>query len=158
MYRRILVPVDGSATSMQGLKEAIRLAAEQRAQLQVLNVIDEMSVLQSVDMYGVSDAGALFEGLRDAGRKTLAQAEALTRRHRVKADLKMVESRTVRVCDVIVDAAKKWRADLIVMGTHGRRGVTRMLLGSDAEGVLREAPVPVLLVRAESQKKVARRR
>ena len=158
MYRRILVPVDGSATSMQGLNEAMRLATDQRARLQVLNVVDELGVLQSLDMYGVTDVGELIEGLREAGRNTLEEAAALTRRRRVKAEFRLVESRTSRVCDVIVDAAKKWRADLIVMGTHGRRGVTRMLLGSDAEGVLRNTPVPVLLVRATSRAGRGRRR
>lgn len=158
MYRRILVPIDGSATSMQGLNEAIRLATDQRARLQVLNVVDELGVLQSVDMYGVADMGEVIEGMREGGRKTLDEAEAITRRRRVKAEFRLVESRTQRVCDVIVDAAKRWRADLIVMGTHGRRGVTRMLLGSDAEGVLRNAPAPVLLVRAAGGRRGARRR
>ena len=158
MYRRILVPIDGSPTSMQGLEEAIRLAADQRARLHVLNVVDEMSVLQSIDMYGVADAGEMIEGLRQAGRKTLEEAAALTRRRRVKADFRVLDSRTLRVCDVIIEEAKKWRADIIVMGTHGRRGMTRMLLGSDAEGVLRTTPVPVLLVRAAAQAKGGRAR
>ena len=158
MYRRILVPIDGSPTAMQGLNEAMRLATDQQARLLVLNVVDELGVLQSVDMYGVSLMDEVIEGLREGGRKTLDEAEALTRRRRVKAEFRLVDSRTSRVCDVIVDAAKKWRADLIVMGTHGRRGVTRMLLGSDAEGVLRGAPAPVLLVRAAAQKRLGRRR
>jgi nucleotide-binding universal stress UspA family protein len=158
MYRRILVPIDGSPTSMQGLNEAIRLAADQRARLHVLYVVDELIVVQSLDAFGVPNTGDLIEGLRQAGREALAAAEALTRRRRVKADLRMLDSRTLRVCDVIVDEAKKWRADLIVMGTHGRRGVTRMLLGSDAEGVLRATPVPVLLVRATSRPARGRRR
>ncbi|OGA03593.1 MAG: hypothetical protein A2W68_19295 [Betaproteobacteria bacterium RIFCSPLOWO2_02_64_14] len=151
MYRRILVPIDGSPTSMQGLKEAIRLGADQRARLHVLHVVDELIVVQSLDAFAMSNAGDLIESLREAGRKALAEATALTRRHRVKADIRMLDSHTLRVCDVIVDEAKKWRADLIVMGTHGRRGMTRMLLGSDAEGVLRNTPVPVLLVRAVAQ-------
>ena len=158
MYRRILVPIDGSPTSMRGLKEAIRLAADQRARLQVLNVVDELIVLQSLDAFSMSNTGDLIEGLREAGRKALAEATALTGRHGVKAAIRMLDSRTLRVCDVIVEEAKKWRADLIIMGTHGRRGVTRMLLGSDAEGVLRSTPVPVLLVRAEVQGKGTRRR
>ena len=158
MYRRILVPIDGSPTSMQGLTEAIRLAADQRARLDVLYVVDELIVVQSLDAFGVPNTGDLIEGLRQAGKEALAEAEALTRRHRVKADLRMLDSRAQRVCDVIVGEAKKWRADLIVMGTHGRRGVTRVLLGSDAEGVLRNTPVPVLLVRATAQGGPARRR
>jgi nucleotide-binding universal stress UspA family protein len=56
------------------------------------------------------------------------------------------------VADVIVENAKKWRADLIVMGTHGRRGITRVVMGSDAEGVVRNTPVPVLLIRAQARK------
>jgi nucleotide-binding universal stress UspA family protein len=158
MYRRILVPVDGSATSMQGLREAVRLAADQSARLHVLNVVDELILAQSLDAFGMSNTGDLIEGLREAGRKALAEATALTRRHGVKADIRMLDSRTLRVCDVIVGEAKKWRADLIVMGTHGKRGLTRMLLGSDAEGVLRNTPVPVLLVRATAQRKAARGR
>jgi nucleotide-binding universal stress UspA family protein len=143
---------------MQGLTEAIRLAADQRARLDVLYVVDELIVVQSLDAFGVPNTGDLIEGLRQAGKEALAAAEALTRRHRVKADMRMLDSRTQRVCDVIVGEAKKWRADLIVMGTHGRRGVTRVLLGSDAEGVLRNTPVPVLLVRATDQRGSARRR
>jgi nucleotide-binding universal stress UspA family protein len=76
----------------------------------------------------------------------------------VKADASLVESRGRPVSDVILDEARKWRADLIVMGTHGRRGVNRLLLGSDAERVLRSAPVPVLLVRPEERKKRAARK
>jgi nucleotide-binding universal stress UspA family protein len=117
-----------------------------------------MTVLQSIDTYGLTDVGPLIEGLREGGRRTLDEAAALAGKHRVKADFRMVESRTARVSDVIIDAAKKWRADIIVMGTHGRRGVTRMLLGSDAEGVLRDAPVPVLLVRAAAARRATRRR
>ena len=58
-----------------------------------------------------------------------------------------VEKYGERVVDAIVDEAKRWRADLIVIGTHGRRGVSHLLLGSVAEGVVRLAPAPVLLVR-----------
>lgn len=158
MYRRILVPIDGSPTSMQGLNEAIRLAADQRARLHVLYVVDELVVVQSLDAFGVPNTGDLLEGLREAGKEALAEAEAVIRRHHVKADVRMLDSRAQRVSDVIVGEAKKCRADLIVMGTHGRRGVTRMLLGSDAEGVLRNTPVPVLLVRATAQPGRGRRR
>jgi len=59
-----------------------------------------------------------------------------------------VETAGYGVADVILKQAKKTRADLIVMGTHGRRGVARLVMGSDAEGVVRGAPVPVLLVRS----------
>ncbi|MCG3189203.1 MAG: hypothetical protein LKCHEGNO_01489 [Burkholderiaceae bacterium] len=63
------------------------------------------------------------------------------------AETALNDTFTARVCDVVVQEALEWKADLIVIGTHGRRGASRLLLGSDAEQVLRLAPVPVLLVR-----------
>ena len=66
----------------------------------------------------------------------------------VAVDAVLLESFAARVSDLVVEQALGWKADLIVIGTHGRRGVRRMLLGSDAEQILRQAPVPVLLVRA----------
>jgi nucleotide-binding universal stress UspA family protein len=62
-----------------------------------------------------------------------------------------------RVSEVVVEQAKVWRADLIVLGTHGRRGVGRFLLGSDAEQVARTASVPVLLVRASDVEEAVER-
>ena len=66
-------------------------------------------------------------------------------------DALTIECFARRPCDVIVEAAVQWPADLIVIGTHGRRGVNRMMLGSDAEQVARMAPVPVLLVRSAAK-------
>jgi len=71
----------------------------------------------------------------------------------VKAETVQVESRGRAVSDVILAEARRSHADVIVMGTHGRRGLNRLLLGSDAERVLREAPVPVLLTRVGGTKR-----
>jgi nucleotide-binding universal stress UspA family protein len=65
----------------------------------------------------------------------------------------LVEDFGGRVADAIVKQAKRWRADLIVMGTHGRRGVKRALLGSDADLVVRYSPVPVLLIPASGRRR-----
>ena len=81
-----------------------------------------------------------------------AHALALVQKHDLKAESVVIETVGDRVADIIVREAKKWKADLIVMGTHGRRGFNRMVLGSDAEGVLRMAPVPVLMVRSPELK------
>ena len=151
MYKRILVPVDGSPTSLAGLQEAIRLAKSGRAKLRLVHVVDELAVMLNFD--GYSGSGDLVGVLRDAGKKLIARAAAFTRKHGVKAEISLIDSVGVRVADAIVDEARKWRADLLVIGTHGRRGVTRMVLGSDAEAVLRETPVPVLLVRSRARKK-----
>jgi len=156
MYRRILVPVDGSHTATLGLQEAIRIARNQRARLRLINVVDEYVVTQNFE--GFVNTGDLLDSLRDAGKKTIKNALALTRRHDIKADASLYETMGTRVSDVIVREAKKWKADLIVMGTHGRRGVGRVVLGSDAEAVLRTTPVPVLMVRSPDRTKRARRK
>ena len=150
MYQRILVPVDGSHTSTLGLQEAIRIAIDQRARLRIIHVIDELVVAQNFD--GYFNTGDLLDALRDAGKKALQNALALVRKHDLKAESALFESLGGRISEIIVKEAKKWRADLIVMGTHGRRGVTRMVLGSDAEAILRVTPVPVLLVRSPDRK------
>lgn len=93
----------------------------------------------------------LLSLLRENGKRILADAAALPRRGRVAAETAMVERLCWRPADVIVEQAKKLGADLIVIGTHGRRGIRRLVLGSDAEQVLRTTPVPVLLVRAQAE-------
>jgi len=151
MYQRILVPVDGSHTSTLGLQEAIRIAIDQRAKLRIIHVIDELVVAQNFD--GYFNTGDLLDSLRDAGKKALQNALALARKRDLKPESALFESLGGRISEVIIKEAKKWRADLIVMGTHGRRGVTRMVLGSDAEAILRSTPVPVLLVRSPDREK-----
>ena len=148
MYRKIFVPIDGSAASNLGLKEAIKLAKAQGAKLRLFHLVDEYVAVSGMD--GVTlDTGDLLDALRQTGRKTLAKAEAQARRGGLKPESLMLESFGGRAADFIVQQAKKWRADLIVLGTHGRRGVKRLVLGSDAEQVIRTTPVPVLLVRAK---------
>jgi nucleotide-binding universal stress UspA family protein len=155
MYQRILVPVDGSHTSTLGLQEAIRIATDQHARLFLLSVVDELVIAQNFE--GLINAGDLIDALRDAGNKALKNAMALVQKHDLKAESTVIETVGDRVSDIIVREAKKCKADLIVMGTHGRRGFNRMVLGSDAEGVLRTAPVPVLMVRSPETKTRARK-
>ena len=149
MYRKIFVPIDGSAASNLGLKEAIKLAKAQGARLRLFHLVDEYVAVSSMD--GVTlDTGDLLDTLRQTGRKTLAKAEAQARRSGLKPESLMLESFGGRAADFIVRQAKKWGADLIVLGTHGRRGLKRLVLGSDAEQVIRTTPVPVLRVRAKA--------
>jgi nucleotide-binding universal stress UspA family protein len=151
MYQRILVPVDGSHTSTLGLQEAIRIAIDQRARLRLVSVVDEFIIAQNFE--GLINAGDLIDALRDAGQKALKNALALVHKHDLNVEANTFETVGDRVSDIIVREAKKWKADLIVMGTHGRRGFNRMVLGSDAEGVLRTASVPVLMVRSPDRKR-----
>jgi nucleotide-binding universal stress UspA family protein len=146
MYRRILVPLDGSAASLRGLKEAIRLARDDRARLRLLHVLDETPMLGMLEE-GI-DLGPFLEDLRKRGRALLERAHRQAKKSRVAADATMAESAGGPAADAILREAKRWRADVIVMGTHGRRGLRHLVLGSEAERVVRLSPVPVLLVRA----------
>ena len=146
MYQRILVPVDGSHTSTLGLQEAIRIAIDQRARLKLISVIDGFIIAQNFE--GLIIADDMIDALRESGKKAINNALALVKKYDLKAEATTFETVGDRVAEVIVREAKKWKADLIVMGTHGRRGVNRLVLGSDAEGVLRHSPVPVLMVRS----------
>ena len=158
MYSRILVPVDGSATSLLGLKHAIGLATDEHAQLRLLNVVDESILIPAVYAYPSGDTADLIDSLRVSGRKALAAAAARAAKRGVDAERAQLESHLQPVSDAILAEARKWQADLIVMGTHGRRGLNRLMLGSDAERLLRESPVPVLLVRGVQSKTSARKR
>lgn len=146
MYRRILVPLDGSAASLRGLKEAIRLARDDRARLRLVHVLDETPMLGMLEE-GV-DLGPFLRDLRKRGGALLERARRRAEKSRVPADATMAESAGGPAADAILREAKRWRADVIVMGTHGRRGLRHVVLGSEAERVVRLSPVPVLLVRA----------
>jgi nucleotide-binding universal stress UspA family protein len=147
MYQRILVPVDGSPTSQRGLAEAIALAGITGARLRLINIVDMMVFAMEADTFAGS-ASEMIPLMREGGQKILAIAQARVEAAGVAVDSVLRDGFAGRVCDLVVDEAKAWSAELIVIGTHGRRGAGRWLLGSDAEQILRMAPVPVLLVRA----------
>jgi len=151
-YKRILVPVDGSAPSAKGLQEAVKIGRQSRARLRLLHVVEEYSAFAAPEV-GVN-IGPLLDAMKKAGRKTLARVEraARARAGRLRLDTVLVEDYGGRVADAIVAQARRWRADLIVIGTHGRRGLQRALVGSDAELVVRYSPVPVLLVPARGRR------
>jgi nucleotide-binding universal stress UspA family protein len=148
MYDRILVALDGSETSEQALQHAIRLASEQRAKLRLLHVVDELGV----NLGQTPTPDAFWIAARKAGDRILEQANARVATVGLEAETKLLEMRTFgavvrRVADLIVEEAQRWPADLIVVGTHGRRGLSKILLGSVAEGVIRLSSLPVLLIR-----------
>jgi nucleotide-binding universal stress UspA family protein len=147
-YKRILVPVDGSRASNLGLREAIRLAKSQRARLQLVHVVDEHYVFMSGAEIGIY-AKDLMPSLRQGGRRLLQKAEALVRRQGLNCSSVLLETLSGPAADLITRQAKKWRADVIVLGTHGRRGIRRLVMGSDAEQIVRSSPVPVLLMRSK---------
>ncbi|MBI3480838.1 MAG: universal stress protein [Nitrosomonadales bacterium] len=148
MYQRILVPIDGSPTSERALQEALKLAAG-KAQLRLVYVLEEVYPLDA-EGYAFIDHAALQEAVRKTGERALAQAAKTAGRVGITAETALLEAAGERVASVIDDAALNWQADLIVIGTHGRSGLSRLLLGSVAEDVVRGASVPVLLVRGVS--------
>jgi nucleotide-binding universal stress UspA family protein len=147
MYKKLLVPVDGSSTSQLGLVEAIRLAKQLKASLRIVHVVDEFVADSTMGPAMYYDKWV--EALREGGKKTLADAQVFAKRHDCEPEAVLVETIGRRAADVIIEQVKQWPADLIVMGTHGRRGLRRLVMGSDAELVVRSSPVPVLLVREQ---------
>jgi nucleotide-binding universal stress UspA family protein len=147
MYQKILVPVDGSATSSRGLQEAIKLAKLTGARLRLMHVVDSISFAAGMEV-SMSVTNEMLKLMRESGEKMLAKARAKVEKAGLRVDTVLVDSMAGRVCDLVIKQAEDWGAGLIVLGTHGRRGVGRMLLGSDAEMITRLSPVPVLLVRA----------
>jgi nucleotide-binding universal stress UspA family protein len=145
MYKRILVPIDGSSTSEHALLEAIKLA-DGKAQLRLVYVVEQVYPLDA-EGYAFIDYAALQEAVRKTGKRTLAHAAENVKRSGMTAETALLDVPGERPAAVIDAEALNWKADLIVIGTHGRSGLSRLLLGSVAEQVVRGATVPVLLVR-----------
>jgi nucleotide-binding universal stress UspA family protein len=145
MYQRILVPVDGSDTAKRGLQEAILLSKALGAQMRLVHIVDDSALALNPET-GIA-AAPLVADFAEGGKEILMEARTMAAAQGVDAETVLHENFTGRVADLIVDEARKWRADLIVMGTHASGGIRHAVMGSDAETVLHGAEVPVLLVR-----------
>lgn len=145
MYQRIMVAIDGSDTAARGLNEAIALAKDQKARLAIVYVIDLVVIFE----FG-EPAVSYRESAREFARKTIERARGSARAAGIEPEVLSPEIYTTgyHVADTIAQLAQQWNADLLVVGTHGRRGVSRLLLGSVAQRIVRVAPCPLLLVRA----------
>lgn len=146
MYKRILVAVDGSPTSARGLDEAIQLGRLLGSRLMLAHVIDEMIFATGFET-GATYMKDVLPQLRRNGNEVLDTARKRVDDAGLAAETRLLECFATRTSDVLLSEAKAWGADLIVLGTHGRRGFGRLMLGSDAEEIARGAQVPVLLVR-----------
>ena len=150
MYARILVPIDGSETSRRGLEEAIALAGELKSTLRLLHVTSDFPMM--LEMANAIDFEKYREGLHQYGRDLMEESRRMAERAGIAAEVELRDVRNGRVAEVIVDEAVTSKCDLVIIGTHGRRGFNRLVVGSDAEAVVRASPVPVLLVRAPGAK------
>lgn len=146
MYAKILVAVDESDTSLNALKQAIELARKLSATLRMIHVLD-MSWLPIGPEMAI-DTGALSAARRSVGEKVIAAARDTAQHSGFEAEAGLIETETPiqQVAEVIVREAARWGADLVVMGTHGRRGFQHLILGSVAERMTRLSPEPVLLI------------
>jgi nucleotide-binding universal stress UspA family protein len=152
MYERILVPVDGTDTAKRGLLEAIRLSkALGEATLRLVHFVDDSALALNPEA-GIA-AAPLVEDFAEGGKQILAEAHALAAAQGVNVEVALHENFTGRVADLIVEEARQWQAQLIVMGTHASGGIRHAVMGSDAEAVLHGAEIPVLLVRVPDKKK-----
>lgn len=154
MYKRILVGIDDSKTASLALRHAIGLARQQRARLRLVSVVDEAGL--DVAPYQTE----LWDARIKAARALLRKSQAMASASAVKADTKLIEMEGIgqRTAELIVKEAQGWPAELTVVGTHGRRGFSHLVLGSVAEGVIRLSSGPVLLVRGVEAKPKRRRR
>lgn len=144
MFHRVLIPVDGSATSTKALVAGLQLARESGGRVRLLHFLDDMPYLT-----GFEYSAALIQQTRSHAESALKDAMAVAESAGVPTDMRLVEGLGQRLGEVVAQEARDFEADLVVVGTHGRRGLGRVLLGSGAEEVLRLAPVPVLAVRSE---------
>ncbi len=147
MYQRILVATDGSTLSKKAVSSAIALAAATGAELVALKVVARypMSYFEGGVAMPATEIARVEKQWADNGQAIVdaVQKSALAKGVRTKA----ITVKSDLVSDAIIAAAKKNRCDLIVMASHGRRGVKRLLLGSETQLVLTHSHIPVLVLR-----------
>lgn len=147
-YKRIMVAVDGSETSQAALLEAVELAKELKAVLGIALVMDELPLIYEPELGLVE----ISQSLVKHGTQVLEDAQKFCAENNIATEIlleKISPKGSKKVSEKLVETTKSWNADLLVIGTHGRRGFNRMFLGSVAEETVRISTIPVLLIRAK---------
>ena len=147
MYERITVAIDGGETSGKALDEATKLAREMSSVILLLHVCEEMPIIWEPDGMNMILMQNSLKAIADAGKALLEKHRKQLAEQDITVETKLVETYGGRMGSVISEEAQKWHADLLVVGTHGRKGIAHFLIGSVAEDVTRTASMPVLLVR-----------
>ena len=148
MFKRILVAVDGSQTADQALQEAIKLAKEVHARLRIVHVVDTLNINVDTEFPAPLE---FSDAIIKNGQDLLRRAEAVAQKAGVPVESHLIEIEALglRIPQAIAADAEAWSADVIVICTHGRKGLSHLFLGSVAEGVVRVATKPVLLIRGK---------
>ena len=154
MYSTIMLAVDNSASARRATQEAARIAALAKAKVRVVYVVDQSALFNYGGYY---DPQALMDALRAEGQAALTHAHETLLAAGVDDEQESIETEGVsdRIETALQRYAERCGADLVVMGTHGRRGVQRLVLGSVAERFLRFSTCPVLLVRGQEEEGAA---
>ncbi|MGH8227388.1 MAG: universal stress protein [Steroidobacteraceae bacterium] len=146
MYQNILVPIDGSPTAGYGLREAIKLARALGSRMRVVHVVTGAAWIDAES--AAVPVGEILSRMHEYGESILEEAARIAESAGVTAfEPKLIEAFGQQASECILEEARAWPAHLVICGTHGRRGLRRILLGSDAEHIVRSSAVPVLLVR-----------
>lgn len=148
MYKHILVAIDESPTSGQALREALALARLHGAGLEIAHAVDE-SLVPAFQSHGVvlADSRNLENAMYRLGESVLEEAAAVAREAGLSPRTRLLVSEDLHAADQIAQAVEQSGADLLVVGSHGRRGFQRLILGSVAEKLVRKVQVSVLIVR-----------
>jgi nucleotide-binding universal stress UspA family protein len=147
MFKRILVATDGSTLSKKAVASAIALAAQNDADLVALNVVPRYprSYFEGAMTFSADDIGRVEKQWAEKARAMLDTVSARAKESGVRVKTATVNSDLV--AESIISAAKKHKSDLIVMASHGRKGIKRLLLGSETQHVLAHSVLPVLVLR-----------
>ena len=147
MYQRILIATDGSTLSNKAVEDGIELAALAGAQVIVLKVVPRypVSYFEGGMSIPVKTISGVEKQWADAAQAVVDEVKAVAEARGVKA--KAVTKMSDLVAESIISTAKKHKCDLIVMASHGRKGIKRVLMGSETTQVLTHSHIPVLVLR-----------
>lgn len=147
MYKRILVPTDGSPLSRKAVRSAVDLAASLGAELVALNVVPRYptAFFEGAISLAPEDVVRVEKEWAERGQALAGSVEAVARKSGVKA--RAVTMSSDLVAESVLAAVRKHKCDLVVMASHGRKGLRRLLLGSETQHVLTHGQVPVLVLR-----------
>jgi nucleotide-binding universal stress UspA family protein len=147
LYHRILVPTDGSALSKKAVRSALDLASSVGADVVALNVVPRypMSYFEGGVSISPAEVGRVEKQWAEQGQALADEVASMAEKAGVKA--KAVTVRSDLVAEAILAAARKNKCDLVVMASHGRKGIKRLLLGSETQHVLTHGAIPVLVLR-----------